>query len=80
MRENGLLRRFLFYNIPMTMDYTTYLSPFTWRYGSQAMRQIWSEVHKRLLWRKLWVTLAEVQAEYRPGLASPGDGLTEAYG
>ena len=42
----------------MIMDYTTYLSPFTWRYGSQPMRQIWSEVHKRLLWRKLWVTLA----------------------
>ncbi len=59
----------MFYNIPMTMDYTTYLSPFTWRYGSQAMRQFWSEVHKRLLWRKLWVTLAEVQAEY--DLVSP---------
>jgi adenylosuccinate lyase len=46
------------------MDYDTYLSPFTWRYGSQEMRKIWSEVHKRLLWRKLWVTLAEVQAEF----------------
>jgi adenylosuccinate lyase len=60
---------FLFYNILMTMDYETYLSPFTWRYGSQEMRKIWSEVTKRLLWRKLWVTLAEVQAEY--GLLSP---------
>ena len=59
----------LFYNIPMTMDYETYLSPFTWRYGSQEMRQIWSEVNKRLLWRKLWVSLAEVQAEY--GLLTP---------
>jgi adenylosuccinate lyase len=48
----------------MTMDYDTYLSPFTWRYGSQEMRKIWSEVHKRLLWRKLWVTLAEEQAEF----------------
>jgi adenylosuccinate lyase len=46
------------------MDYDTYLSPFTWRYGSQEMRKIWSEVHKRLLWRKLWVTLAEEQAEF----------------
>jgi adenylosuccinate lyase len=54
----------MFYNTPMTMDYETYLSPFTWRYGSQEMRQIWSEVNKRLLWRRLWVTLAEVQAEY----------------
>jgi adenylosuccinate lyase len=51
------------------MDYETYLSPFTWRYGSQEMRKIWSEVSKRLLWRKLWVTLAEVQAEY--GLITP---------
>jgi adenylosuccinate lyase len=59
-----LLQRFLFYNIIMTSDYETYLSPYTWRYGSQAMRQIWSEVNKRKLWRRLWVTLAEVQAEY----------------
>ncbi len=64
MRIKGLLRRFLFYNILMTPDYETYLSPYTWRYGSQAMRQIWSEVYKRKLWRKLWVTLAEEQAEF----------------
>jgi len=69
MRDQGLLRRFLFYNIPMTPDYETYLSPFTWRYGSQDMRKIWSEVNKRLLWRKLWLTLAEVQAEF--GLVLP---------
>ncbi len=56
--------RFLSYNITMTPDYETYLSPYTWRYGSQAMRQIWSEVYKRKLWRRLWVTLAEVQSEY----------------
>jgi adenylosuccinate lyase len=60
---------FLFYNIAMTMDYETYLSPFTWRYGSQEMRKIWSEVNKRLRWRKLWVTLAEVQVEF--GLVLP---------
>ena len=45
-------------------DYTTYLSPFTWRYGTPAMRRLWSEHNKRLLWRQLWVVLAEVQAEY----------------
>jgi len=28
------------------------------------MRSIWSEVHKRRLWRKIWVALAEVQAEF----------------
>lgn len=46
------------------MDYDTYLSPFTWRYGSRKMRRIWSEANKRRMWRRLWVALAEVQAEY----------------
>ncbi len=41
----------------------TYLNPFTWRYGSSEMRHIWSEVYKRRLWRRIWVALAEVQAE-----------------
>jgi adenylosuccinate lyase len=68
-----MLRRFLFYNIHMSPDYETYQSPFTWRYGSPSMRRLWSEVHKRLLWRRLWVTLAEVQAEY--GLVSPDQVL-----
>jgi adenylosuccinate lyase len=48
----------------VTLDYETYLSPFTWRYGSPQMRQVWSEVHKRRLWRNLWLALAEVQAGY----------------
>jgi adenylosuccinate lyase len=51
------------------IDYTNYLSPFTWRYGTPAMRHTWSEHHKRLLWRQLWVALAEVQMEY--GLVTP---------
>lgn len=46
-------------------DYTTYLSPFTWRYGSGEMRQIWSEVNKRRLWRKVWVALAQAQHKER---------------
>jgi adenylosuccinate lyase len=50
-------------------DFSTYLSPFTWRYASEKMRQIWSETYKRLLWRKIWVVLAEVQVEY--GLVRP---------
>jgi len=54
----------------MTQDYDTYLSPYTWRYGSQEMRSIWSEVHKRKLWRELWLALAEIQSEY--GLVSAG--------
>jgi adenylosuccinate lyase len=51
-------------------DFDTYLSPFTWRYGSAEMRRLWSESHKRRLWRQIWVALAEVQAEF--GLVSPG--------
>jgi adenylosuccinate lyase len=50
-------------------DFDSYLSPFSWRYGSPAMRRLWSEHYKRLLWRSLWVALAEVQAEY--GLVTP---------
>ncbi|MCE5257797.1 MAG: adenylosuccinate lyase [Chloroflexi bacterium] len=41
----------------------SYQSPFSWRYGSDAMRQLWSEVHKRRLWRRIWVALASAQAE-----------------
>ena len=50
-------------------DFTSYLSPFTWRYGTPAMRRLWSEYNKRILWRHLWVALAEVQAEF--GLIKP---------
>ena len=50
-------------------DFDNYLSPFSWRYGTPAMRHLWSEQYKRLLWRQLWVALAEVQAEY--GLVTP---------
>jgi adenylosuccinate lyase len=57
------------YNHNMSLDFEDYLSPFSWRYGSPEMRQIWSEASKRRLWRRLWVVLAEVQADY--GLVSP---------
>ncbi len=33
------------------------------------MRAIWSEENKRRIWRKLWVALAEVQADY--GITNP---------
>ena len=45
-------------------DFNSYQSPFSWRYGSKEMRQIWSEHHKRLLWRQIWVALADVQTGY----------------
>jgi len=47
----------------MTFDHETFLSPFTWRYGSEAMRRIWSEKHRRRLWRRVWVALAEAEAQ-----------------
>lgn len=50
-------------------DFETYLSPYSWRYGSPQMRAIWSENHKRRLWRRIWVALAQIQAEY--GLVRP---------
>jgi adenylosuccinate lyase len=46
-----------------TYTHETFISPFSWRYGSDEMRRIWSEINKRLLWRRIWVALAEVQAE-----------------
>lgn len=42
-------------------DYDTNISPFTWRYGSEEMRQIWSEEHRRRLMRRVWVSLAAAQ-------------------
>jgi adenylosuccinate lyase len=50
-------------------QFDTYLSPFTWRYSSTGMRKIWSETHKRELWRRIWLALAETQADY--GLVQP---------
>ena len=44
-------------------DHDTFISPLTWRYASADMRHIWSEHHKRRTWRRLWVALAEAQAE-----------------
>jgi adenylosuccinate lyase len=40
-----------------------YLSVFTWRYGSEEMRQLWGEVQRRKLWRQVWVALAHAQSE-----------------
>ncbi len=48
---------------------TIYQSPFSGRYGTPAMREVWSERNKRVLWRRLWVALAEVQCEM--GIVKP---------
>ncbi|HEX6387604.1 MAG TPA: adenylosuccinate lyase [Anaerolineae bacterium] len=45
----------------MKFDHNTFVSPFTWRYASAEMRDIWSETHKRRLMRRVWVALASAQ-------------------
>src|SRR3989339_1771360 len=52
----------------INFDFSTYLSPLTWRYGSDEMRRIFSEGHKYELWRKIWVALAE--AQHQAGLVT----------
>src|SRR3954462_4673932 len=47
----------------LSYDHESYLSPLTWRYGSEGMRHVWSEAEKRRLLRRFWVALAEAQAE-----------------
>jgi adenylosuccinate lyase len=37
-------------------------SPFASRYGSDEMRGLWSDAHRRGLWRQVWLALAEAQA------------------
>jgi len=48
----------------MTNPYENYQSPFSWRYASSEMRSLWSEQQKRILWRKIWVALAQAQSEF----------------
>ncbi|MCP4429270.1 MAG: adenylosuccinate lyase [Chloroflexi bacterium] len=47
----------------MSFNHDTFISPLTWRYGSDAMRQIWSENHKRRSLRRVWLALAKAQRE-----------------
>lgn len=49
-------------------DHDAYQSPFSWRYGSGAMRRVWGDAGKRRLWRSIWVSLARVESEF--GLVS----------
>ncbi len=53
----------------MSVNHSIFQSPFSWRYGSDAMRLIWSEAYKRRLWRRIWVALAEAQSHF--GLVTP---------
>ena len=49
-------------------DHTIYESPLSWRYGSEEMKEIFSEVHKRKLLRRVWIALA--RAEEKAGVVS----------
>jgi len=51
--------------------FNSYHSSFSWRYGSEEMRKVWSEEYKYRLWRRIWVALAEAQAEF--GLVSASE-------
>ena len=52
----------------MQYDHSTFISPLTWRYGSDEMKRIFSEVHKRELLRRVWIALAK--AEMKAGLVT----------
>jgi adenylosuccinate lyase len=45
----------------MSFTYKDYLSPFTYRYGSDEMRHIFSEENKFLTYRRVWTALAKAQ-------------------
>jgi adenylosuccinate lyase len=51
-----------------SFGYDTFLSPFTWRYGSKEMRNLFSERGRRATWRSIWLELA--RAEEKSGLLS----------
>ena len=53
------------------MDESTYASPFSWRYGSAELRELFSEGERRRLWRAVWVALARSQV--RSGLVSEAE-------
>lgn len=46
---------------PYHADFNTYLSPFTYRYGSEEMRSIWSQEHYWSLAQNVWIAVAKTQ-------------------
>lgn len=52
----------------MNNNYSSYLSVFSWRYGSEEMRKLFSLETRFKTWRKIWVALAE--AQNKAGLVS----------
>jgi len=60
--------------------YDTYLSPFTWRYGSEEMRRLFSETRRRATWRKVWLSLAEAEAELGLVSSKELEGIRKSSG
>jgi adenylosuccinate lyase len=61
----------------MTTDPNTYDNPLIGRYASHAMSERWGPLRKFRTWRRLWLALAEAQAEL--GLTAD-DGVTPRIG
>ena len=55
-------------SVNTTYDHGTFISPLTWRYGSEEMHHVFSEVHKRQLLRRVWIALA--RAEMKAGIVT----------
>lgn len=53
------------------MNHSTYASPFSWRYARPALRELFSERRRRILWRAVWIELA--QSQLKSGLVSQAE-------
>jgi adenylosuccinate lyase len=53
------------------MNHSLYASPFSWRYGRDELRALFSEEERRRLWRAVWVALARSQE--RAGLLTQAE-------
>ena len=53
----------------------TYSSPLSARYASRAMLELWSAQERHLLWRQLWIALAESEMEL--GIDIPQAAIAE---
>jgi adenylosuccinate lyase len=63
-----------------TFGYDTFLSPFTWRYGSSEMRRLFSERSRRSNWRKVWLELARAESEFELLSKDELRGIEESSG
>jgi adenylosuccinate lyase len=62
-------------DLNMTTDYKHYDNPLIARYASDRMSQLWGPQRKFSTWRRLWVALAEAEAEL--GLAVTAEQIAE---